>query len=150
AVVANPKILSGITIQAIGSDGVLSNVTLNGTLNLNGNNVGISLFSGDVSTGTVKNSGALATLTVTGGGTFGGNITGSNTALTVDGGNQTLVLSGSDSYGGLTTINSGDTLLAASSTALSSTSDISDNGTLDLGGFSYSIGALSGSGTVTD
>ena len=100
----------------------------------------------------MTDSGASATLTVTGGGNFAGNITGANTALTVaDGGaTQTLVLAGNDIYGGLTTINSGDTLVAGSGTALTGDTSVTDNGTLDLDGQSITIGALNGSGTVTN
>ena len=87
---------------------------------------------------------------MTGGGSFSGNITGANTSLTVDGGSQTVTLSGNNSYGGMTTINAGDTLRAGSTTALTNTTSVIDNGTLDLNGMSISIGALNGSGSVID
>ena len=59
-----------------------------------------------------------ATLTVTGGGNFSGNLQesgdqqngGNFLALTVGGTGTTLVLSGNNTYSGLTTIDSGDTL----------------------------------------
>ena len=89
-----------------------------------------------------------ATLTVTGGGTFSGNISGANTALTVGGATQTLMLSGSNTFGGTTTVNSTDTLKAGSANTLSSSSSVSDSGTLDLNGFSNTINGLSGGGTV--
>ncbi len=93
---------------------------------------------------------APATLTVTGGGSFSGNITGATTALTIAGTTQTLTLSGNNTYGGLTTIDNGDTLQAGSATALTSSTNVTDNGTLDLNGNSLGIGALSGGGSATD
>ena len=95
---------------------------------------------------------AAATLTVTGGGFYTGNIQdGSGTvALTVAGAGQTLTLSGNDTFSGATTINNGDTLKAGSTTALSAASNVSDSGTLNMGGFSGSIGALTGGGAVTN
>ena len=48
---------------------------------------------------------------------------------------------GNNTYGGLTTINSGDTLQAGSATALTSATGVTDNGTLDLDGNSLTIGA---------
>jgi autotransporter-associated beta strand protein len=103
--------------------------------------------------GTVTSSAAGAvTLTVGGGGSFSGIIqNGSGTvALTVAGSSQTLTLSGANTYSGATTISSTDTLKAGSATALAANSSFSDAGTLDLAGFSNSIGALNGAGTVTN
>ena len=135
-------LIAGNTSAFTGS----TNVNDNGTLDLDGHGNSIGALGGN---GSVIDSGAAATLTVTGGGSFSGNITGANTALTVAGTSQTLALSGNDTYGGQTTINSGDTLQAGSTTALSSSSNVSNAGTLSLGGFSNSVGALSGGGTVT-
>src|SRR4029077_14235525 len=50
-----------------------TSVSDNGTLDLNGNSLSIGALSGS---GAVIDSGAAATLTVTGGGSFSGNITG--------------------------------------------------------------------------
>ena len=52
-------------------------------------------------------------------------------------------------YTGPTTISSGDTLKLGVATPLSSSTAVTDNGTLDLDGNSASIGSLSGSGVVT-
>ena len=122
-----------------------SSVTDNAILDLGGFSDSVDALNGS---GAVINSGTLATLMVTGGGTFSGNITGASTGLTVAGTTQTLTLSGNDTYSGLTTINSGDILKAGSTTAFSVNSNVSDGGTLDLGGFSNSIDALSGNGAV--
>ena len=67
----------------------------------------------------------------------------------MDGGSQTFTLTGNNTYGGTTTINAGDTLQAGSATALTSATNVIDNGMLDLNGNSLSIGALSGSGSVS-
>ena len=139
---------SGDTLKVGSATGfsAASNVSDDGTLNLNGFSASIGALNG---TGNVIDSGAAATLTVTGGGTFSGTITGATTGLTVGGTTQTLTLSGADTYGGLTTITSGDTLKAGSATAISPSSNVSDNGTLDLNGFTAaSISALNGCGSV--
>ncbi len=95
-------------------------------------------------------SGAAATLTVSGGGTFGGNISGANTALTKAGSN-TLTLSGASTYSGATTINAG-TLQAGAANTFSSNSDVTlantTGPTLDLNSFNESIGSLAGGGTT--
>jgi autotransporter-associated beta strand protein len=125
-----------------------SNLVLTGaTFDLNGNSDTISSLNGN---GIVTNTGSAAALTVDSGGNFNGSITGSNTGLTVAGTAQTLTLSGTDSYGGVTNINSSDTLSAGSGSALSPPSSVNDSGILDLGGFSNSIASLSGAGVVTN
>ena len=126
-----------------------TSLTLNGgTFDLNSFIETIGGLNGS-SSGLVTNStGTLGTLTVAGGGSFAGNVTGANTALTVGGATQTLTLSGNNTFGGLTTINAGDTLKAGSATALTSTTSVSDAGTLDLNGNSISVGPLSGTGIV--
>ena len=125
-----------------------TSLTASDTLDLDGNSFSIGAFSGS---GIIINSSATAvTLTVTGGGSFMGNITGANVALTVAGASQVLTLTGNNTYGGQTTVNSTDTLQAGSATAFSANSTVSDAGTLDLGGYSTSIAALSGSGTVNN
>jgi autotransporter-associated beta strand protein len=62
----------------------------------------------------------------------------------------TLTLTGNNSYNGATTVDSGAKLIAGSAAAFSASSDFTVNGTLDLGGFSNSVGSLSGSGIVTN
>ncbi|MEP3211788.1 MAG: autotransporter-associated beta strand repeat-containing protein [Luteolibacter sp.] len=64
-------------------------------------------------------------------------------------GTGTLTLSGSNTYSGATTI-SGGTLAIGKSNALNSLTAVTMNsGTLSLGGFSQTVGGLSGSGSVT-
>ncbi len=141
------------TIQLGSNTGIPTGSTVidDGTLDLSGFNPTIGSLSGS-GTGTVSSSvGGPASLTITGSGSFSGDIqNGSGTvSLTISGSGVTETLNGTDTYGGTTTIDTGGTLLDGSPTALSGTSDITDNGTLDLGGFSATIGALGGSGTVS-
>ncbi len=150
AIGGNGLTIAGAAVQLGGTGGAQiyqgDNVTItSGTFDLEGQSQ--SIYSLNGSGGTVLDSGALATLTVTGGGSFGGNIAGANTALTVAGG--TLALSGADTYSGATII-SGGTLQTASATALPSGTNVTANGTLDLDGSSFSVGALNGSGAVID
>ena len=147
----------GDTLEAGISNAFSHNSSINdaGTLDLGGFSNFIGALNGS---GAAIDSGAAATLTVLDGGSFNGNITGTNTALTVSGSNQMLTLAGNNTYSGLTTIGNGDTLQAGSNTAFSANSSISDDiqmmnqqpGTLDLNGHSNTIGALTGDGIVTN
>ncbi|OWK43389.1 Lead, cadmium, zinc and mercury transporting ATPase [Fimbriiglobus ruber] len=114
-------------------------------LDLNGTSPTVNGLSG---TGTILNSGVAGTLTTTGGGSFGGDIIAATTGLTVAGTSRILTLTGTNNYGGSTTIDSGNTLQAGATGATSSASPLVDNGTLDLGGFDSSVGTLTGTGTV--
>ena len=71
-----------------------------------------------------------------------------STSLTVSGGG-TVTLSGQNTFSGNTTVSSG-TLKAGAANSFGTNSDFSVTGTVDLGGYSQSIGSLAGSGTVTD
>jgi autotransporter-associated beta strand protein len=139
---------------AIGASGTIpatSDVTVNGTLDMDGNNDTIGLLTGS---GTLTNSAAGAgTLTVgaTGkSGTFSGVIKdGTGTVgLTVNGATVSETLTGANTYSGATTITAG-TLIAGAANTIPAKSDVNVTGTLDLDGHSDAIGALSGSGTVT-
>jgi autotransporter-associated beta strand protein len=129
---------------------------------------GTNTFSGAVSVG------SYCTLQVGSGGSSGtlgsGGVSGSGT-LTFDSsstqtvsntlsgglnvmqeGSGALVLTGSNSYTGSTTVNSGSTLRLGGSSVLPDGSGavaVTDNGTLDLDGYSPTLAGLSGSGTVT-
>ena len=124
------------------------------TLDLNNNSVTIAGLN-DVAGvgGTVTNSGAsLQTLSLGGSGTysFGGAISGANTALTValtGGGTQTLA--GANNYSGGTTLSSGTLQLSGAGTLGATTAALTLNGgTLDLNSTSQQVGNFSGSGGV--
>jgi autotransporter-associated beta strand protein len=130
-----------------------SDFTVDGTLVLEGFNNTIKSLSGS---GVVANAaiGIPATLTVapsSGVTTFSGAlIDSSGDALSLaKTGAGTFILSGNNTYSGTTQV-SGGTLVAGSTTAFSTTSAFTVNATLDLGGFSNTIGSLAGSGTVTN
>ncbi len=89
------------------------------------------------------------TLVLTGAsGTFSGTMSGTG-GLTLDNGTETLT--GANSYAGSTTIISG-TLIISGAGSLSSSSAVTDNGTLDVSGISsnaaVTLASLSGSGEV--
>ncbi len=109
--------------------------------NLDGNSPTVAALNG---TGSVLDSGAAATLTVTAGGSFSGGITGANTALTLTGGS--LALSGTNTYGGPTAI-VGGTLQLGSASGLPTGASITlgsatTSGTLDLHGFNATVAGL--------
>ena len=82
--------------------------------------------------------------------TFSGTLqNGAGTLALTKSGTGILTLSGTNTYSGATTVSAG-TLQAGSGSALSATSDFTVSSTLDLNGFSNSIGSLAGSGTVTN
>ncbi len=117
-----------------------------GTLDLNGFSQQVAGVTGS---GTVTNSSSTAgTFTVNNGSsdTFAGLVSG-NLALTKSN-SGTLTLGSTNTYSGATTISAG-TLQLGATNAIPSTSDVTDNATLDLDGHSDTIGALSGSGSVT-
>ena len=63
-----------------------------------------------------------------------------------------MVLTGSNSYTGSTTVNSGSTIRLGGGSVLpdgSGAGIVTVNGTLDLDGYSPTLPGLSGSGTVT-
>jgi autotransporter-associated beta strand protein len=125
-------------------------VTLNGTVTLT---AGVSIKYGGTSglsvSGGVNLGANSLTLTDVAAGNTGG-ITGaiSGSGGLTKAGPGTLTLGGASTYSGPTTVAAG-TLRLGAANALPSGSDVTDGGTLDLHGFSDSIGALSGSGTVT-
>ena len=131
-----------------------ANVTLTtATLDLNGLDPAINALAGN---GVVTNESASASAVLSvgasgGSGAFSGSIKdGTNeTAGLTKLGSGTETLSGSaNNYTGPTTISAG-TLQAGAADALSANSNLTDNASLDLDGFSQSIGTLSGNGIVT-
>jgi autotransporter-associated beta strand protein len=89
----------------------------------------------------------LSTLTLTGSvdTTYSGNIAG-NLAL-VKSGTYVQTLGGTNTYTGATTISQG-TLKMGGASALSSATTLSVTGTLDLNGYSESVGSITGAGTI--
>ena len=129
-----------------------SNFTVNATLDLHGFSPTIGALSGNAS-GIVTTSVAGAVILTVGNTNVSGNFAGviqngSGTVGLTKIGSATLTLSGPSTYSGLTTVTTG-TLQAGTANAFSSASDVTDNATVDLNGFSQTIGALSGSGNVT-
>jgi autotransporter-associated beta strand protein len=121
-------VVNGVNLTTAG----LVNAGTGGSIVLNGGSLNVMLPAGVT---TLENA-------------FSGNISGSG-GLTLNGAGITQILSGNNTYSGATVITAG-TLLARSTTAFSSASVFTVNGTLDLGGFSNSILGLQGSGTVTN
>ena len=81
-------------------------------------------------------------------GSFGGAITGTGSLTKSTAG--TLVLSGTNSYGGATNINSGTLQAGAADTLFASSAHtVSAGAALDLNNFNQTIGSLAGAGNVT-
>jgi autotransporter-associated beta strand protein len=152
---------STLQVGSLAAVPAASDVTVNVgcTLDLNGFPTSIGTLSG---TGLVTNDNNLFAATLSLGGddsssTFLGAI---RDGIGLVGGSPPLIalnkigagiltLSGNNSYSGSTVVSTG-TLRVGSSRALPATSDVIVDGTLDLDGLSNTIGALSGSGIVTD
>ena len=80
---------------------------------------------------------------------FSGTVYGTGN-LTWGGNNGSITLGGQSSYVGATILNSSHTMKFTIANALPSTTDFTNNGTLQLGDFSQTIGSLQGtSGTVS-
>ena len=115
----------------------------------------LDLNSFDQTVGSIAGAGNVtlgsATLTTGGDGTstaLSGAISGTG-GLTKEG-IGTFTLSGANAYAGATTVNAGTLQAGAANTfASNSAFTIGPVGTLDLNGFSQSIGSLAGSGAVT-
>ena len=162
---SGPTNVDSGTLRAGSATGLSQNsafaVNLGATLDLNGFNSTIgSLADGAGGGGTVTNSSATAaTLTAGGDNTstgFSGTIQdGAGVVALTKTGSGTMTLSGNNSYSGTTTVGAG-TLAAGSTTGLSQNSafTVVSGATLDLNGFSNSIGSLSdvggAGGTVTN
>jgi fibronectin-binding autotransporter adhesin len=109
--------------------------------------LGNGTHNGTAGSGTITDNGVLR-FDFNGRQTIANNIQGSGTVSQLAG---TTLLTGSNTYSGMTTL-IGGTLQAGSSTAFSQNSSfvLSPGTTLDLHGFSNTISALTGAGTVTN
>ncbi len=133
---------TGSTIILTGANTYSGTTTISaGTLQ-----VGNAGSTGALGTGSVTDNAAL-TFDLASTASVESAISGSGT-LTQEGPGGTIILSGANTYSGKTAINAG-TLQVGMANAIPSTSDVTDNGTLDLHGHSDSIGALTGGGSVT-
>ena len=115
--------LAGYTlnVNALNGNGVIDDSTGSGTLLAGNNDASRSFY------GTIQNSGGTLSLVKVGSGAF--------------------TLSGPDTYGGGTEVDSG-TLRLGNPTALGTGGLTVDGGTLDLGGYSVTVSGFSGNGGV--
>ena len=155
---AGATTVSAGTLQ-LGASGVIpdgagkGNVSLTGTLDLNGYSEGINGLSGagTVTSGaagspvlTVGNSNAASTFS-------GAIVNGSGTVALTKAGSGTLTLAGTNTFTGTTTINATGTLTIGNGTtngAISNSSNVTDNGTLTFNrsnSYTYT-GAITGTG----
>jgi fibronectin-binding autotransporter adhesin len=148
----NTTIVSGATLQALATAALSPTSAFNvvGTLDLAGFSNQIGSLAG---AGAVTNSGLAAAVLTAGNSTtttFGGVLQDGVASLGLTKiGTGTLSLTGNNTYSGVTTIGAG-TLQAGSTKAFSLNSAFTVTSTLDLNGFSNSIGSLAGTGTVTN
>ncbi len=139
----------GFTKAGTGTMIVRGNNTNSGTTKISAGTlqVGSSGLTGALGSGAVTNNSSIV-YNLSSKHTVANNISGSG-GLT-QAGLGLLTLTGSNTYSGITAINSGTVLQVGSVTGLSPNSNISDNGTLSLGGYSSTISALTGNGSVTN
>ena len=144
-------ILRAGSISALSPNSAFTVTALTAQLDLNGFDNTIGSLAGG---GVVTNEGTEpATLTVGNNNTsttFSGSLQdGSSQFSLTKIGTGTLVLSGSNAYGGATLVEEG-ILQAGSTSALSPNSAFTVNSQLDLNGFDNTIGSLAGGGVVTN
>ena len=138
---------SGATLSLIGTGSIAtsSEVADNGVFSIAGTTTGASITTLSGNGSVLLGSKALAV--TAGSTTFAGVASGTGT-VTISGGNQTL--SGTNTYTGLTTINSGATLSLIGTGSIATSSGVADNGVFDITGTTTgaSITTLSGNGSV--
>lgn len=130
--------------QALGATRLVT-IDANGTLDLNGFSATFNRVDG---TGTVALGGGRFTLDIGGSFTFAGTISGNGTFVKSSAG--TLTLTGVNTNSGVTNVQAG-TLQAGAAGAFSanSTLSVASGATADLAGFSQTVGALDGNGSVS-
>ena len=148
--------IAGGTLQlgnasALGFGGLAANA---GVIDLAGLSVTVPSFSGAAGlvTDSVPASTSVLTVSQTGATTFGGSLQDGLGQLSLALGGGALNLSGTSSYSGGTQVAAG-TLQLGSNGALGSNLGalaVSSGGLLDLNGFSASVGAFNGAGTVNN
>jgi autotransporter-associated beta strand protein len=145
---------SGGTVLNSGTLAVSNNAALgSGTLTVTGNSTVQALTSVTLANNATITNGVTETLDANGNNlTNSGNISGSGASLTAHSstGTGTLTLSGSNSYTGASTVNSG-TLVLGNSNALPSvtTLTVAGTGSLNLNGYNASVATLSDGGIST-
>ena len=144
-----------LTLAGTGSDGkgalqvITGAATWAGAINFSadastGAGAGATLTLGD----TIDLSGRVLTVSGAGNTVSTGVISGAGTLRKTDSG--TLTLGGANTFAGTLAVNDGTVRLAASNTINGNPAvTLSSTATLDLNGFSDSLGSLSGAGTVT-
>ena len=154
--------IAGGTVQLAGTGGDQifdqAGVTINsGTFDFNGQSETFDLLSGTGGTITNNLDGTTSTMTFgafNSGGTYSGVIqndgSGFGVMAVTKTGSGVEIFSGANSYNGATTINQGTLQGGAANTfSAGSAVNVASGATLNLGGFSQSIGSLTGAGNVT-
>ncbi|MES2607544.1 MAG: autotransporter-associated beta strand repeat-containing protein [Pseudomonadota bacterium] len=139
---ASAKTTTAVSATITTPAAITSVVTTNAGYDLNGTTRTIIDPSGS---GIIQssNSNAALTITLTNGSTFSGTIANTINSLTVNG-SKTLILSGTNSYVGATSINAGSTLVGD----ISKSVGVTVSGTYDLSGTARTLIDLSGTGTI--
>ena len=138
----------------ISSGGALRNLandnTWSGTIALGAGGARINSDGGTLTLG-ANMTGSALTLTVGGAGNVTENgVIGTTTGGLTKDGAGTLTLAGANTYTGATTISVGTVKLGiANAIGASSAVTVAAGATLDLGGFSDTVGSLAGAGSVT-
>ncbi len=142
------ELSSGVTLTSNNSSIAFGSSTSLNSSSTTLENLIINTSSGATLAGTIGNLNNLSSLTFSGGGTLSSVVSGATT-LTLNSG--TLIVSGLETYTGVTNV-SGGTLQVGATNATSGASaiTISSGAALNLNGFSTLIGSLSGAGSIAN
>jgi len=151
----NTAAATGIPVSILAAQGAAGNIALGtSTITANGGTVtldDVTNGTGNItSTGNISqgSNGGLVLNTAGTSGSLSGIISGSGSGV-IKNGSGLVTLSGVNTYTGATTISAG-TLKAGNASAFGVGSAVTDNATMDMAGYSLTIGSLAGSGTVTE